>query len=248
MKQPMPRLALVELDDHGRGGSGSYSYYDNGAPEKLVPLSTVIRSFRDTRALKLRVNFIEDIIDVGEDAEGKQQAQGYALPVFPYLHVLELEGQYKYMSKYAPATMATLLASCPKLTELRLRLSMMWDYLYSHKFKDDPEENLSCSLDQYHFTRSVERFKTFNSPMASFRGSIEDCCAIPDLPLLQPYLCPFLATTSTSSHSASSQNCNSLCSSSPARKMASVPLSCHMNKCPGDTITTHIWSFSVAAA
>jgi hypothetical protein len=153
-------------------------------PRSLVPLSTVIRCFRDSRALRLRVNSIEDIIDVGEDAEGKPQAQGYALPVFPYLQVLELEGQYKYMSKYTPATMATLLASCPKLTELRLMLSMMWDYLYSHKFKDDPEENLSCSLDQYHFTRSVERFKTFNSPMASFRGSIEDCCAISELPAL----------------------------------------------------------------
>jgi hypothetical protein len=48
----------------------------------LVPLSTVIRSFRDTRVLKLRVDSIEDIIDAGEDAEGKQQAQGSALPCF----------------------------------------------------------------------------------------------------------------------------------------------------------------------
>jgi hypothetical protein len=98
--------------------------------------------------------------------------------VFPYLQVLELEGRYKYMSKYTPATMATLLASCPRLTELRLRLSMMRDYLYSRKFKDPEENVLSCSLDQYRFTRSVERFKAFNSPMASFQGSIEDCCAI----------------------------------------------------------------------
>jgi hypothetical protein len=127
MKQPMPRLARVELYDHGRGGSRSYSYNGKGAPEKSVPLSTVIRCFRDSRALKLRVNSIEDIIDVGEDAEGKPQTQGYALPVFPYLQVLELEGKYKYMSKYTPATMATLLASFPKLTELRLMLSMMWD-------------------------------------------------------------------------------------------------------------------------
>jgi hypothetical protein len=47
-------------------------------PRSLVPLSTVIRCFRDSRALRLRVNSIEDIIDVGEDAEGKPQAQGYA--------------------------------------------------------------------------------------------------------------------------------------------------------------------------
>ncbi|KAK3121485.1 hypothetical protein QOZ80_8BG0654330 [Eleusine coracana subsp. coracana] len=190
---PMPNLARVNIDDTGRSGydrdryRSSYSYGDDEdkGPKKLVPLSSMIESFRDTRALRLRVDCIEDILDIVEDdqQEGHNDAV-VILPVFHNLHVLELEGHYRYMNKHTEATMACLPESCPVLSELRLKLKMMWDYRYRFAF-EDPEENRDIGLDQFRFMSSIDRFKRFKSSLVvPFQRGIDGCCVISDLPAL----------------------------------------------------------------
>lgn len=80
----------------------------------------MLRSFSTTRALKLRLNCIEDIV-AGEEEEGGP----ILLPTFPNLELLEVDGGYQYKNNETAALgMARLLGSCPVMSELWLRLRM----------------------------------------------------------------------------------------------------------------------------
>ncbi|GJN12811.1 hypothetical protein PR202_ga31125 [Eleusine coracana subsp. coracana] len=70
------------------------------------------------------------------------------------------------------------------LSELRLKLKMMWDYCYRFAFKN-PEEDRDIGLDQFRFMSSIDRFKRFKSSLVvPFQGGIDGCCVISDLPAL----------------------------------------------------------------
>ncbi|KAM0861097.1 hypothetical protein ACQ4PT_046112 [Festuca glaucescens] len=117
--------------------------------KQCEPVSRVLRSFSSTRGLTLRNQGIEDIV-AGEEDD--------ILPTFPNLKILVLDGCYKYMNNDTALAMARLLSSCPVISELRLRLSMLWN----HGSKKDPP-GLAFSV-------SMDRFNRF-APMDSVQGS-----------------------------------------------------------------------------
>uniref|UniRef100_M8AYJ1 Uncharacterized protein n=1 Tax=Aegilops tauschii TaxID=37682 RepID=M8AYJ1_AEGTA len=73
------------------------------------PPSRIIANFSSTRALKVRLQSIEDIVADDEDKDG-----GVILPTFPNLKLLELDGEY-WLHKNSKTVVATarLLRSCP---------------------------------------------------------------------------------------------------------------------------------------
>jgi hypothetical protein len=102
-------------------------------------------SFSSTRALKLRLHYIEDIV-----------AGGAILPTFPNLQILDVEGRYKDMNIYTRVGMPRLLGSCPVMSELRLRLQTEADW-YHESENEDPVGGS--------FEQPMERFNRL-SPMS----------------------------------------------------------------------------------
>lgn len=159
LTSPAPGLARVELD---------VSRYGQGHE----PTSRMLRSFSTTRALKLRLNCIEDIV-AGEEEEGGP----ILLPTFPNLELLEVDGGYQYKNNETAALgMARLLGSCPVMSELWLRLRMT---RYKAWKKDPPGAS---------FAATVDRFNKLAASMASVSvqggDSIGDACYISELPAL----------------------------------------------------------------
>ncbi|CAM0907655.1 unnamed protein product [Alopecurus aequalis] len=142
LTSPAPGLARVDFDATPRE---NYALM----PE---PPSRMLRSFSGTRALKLHINSVEDIVAEGEEHGGD------ILPTFPNLKLLEIEGTL-YNCSMALA-MATLLRSCPAITELRVRLSNWEDY-YVREGTGDP------------FAESMERFNRVASMCSAHRGIVE---------------------------------------------------------------------------
>lgn len=101
---PVLALERVDLDVSRR---------EYKVQQYLEPVSRILTSFSCTRALKLRLGCIEDIV-----------AGGAIPPTFPDLELLQVEGHYKHMNRHTGEAMARLLGSCPAMSELRLRLNM----------------------------------------------------------------------------------------------------------------------------
>uniref|UniRef100_A0A0E0LTW4 Uncharacterized protein n=1 Tax=Oryza punctata TaxID=4537 RepID=A0A0E0LTW4_ORYPU len=114
LTSPAPNLALVDLD------ISRPTFY----PRLRQPVWRVLGSLGNAaaiRAMTLHVYCIDDMLD----------GDGGALPVFPNLVFLHLEGQYlhsRYQTPTSLSAMANLLKSCPAVSELRLRLTMKDDY------------------------------------------------------------------------------------------------------------------------
>ncbi|XBI89087.1 hypothetical protein VPH35_026961 [Triticum aestivum] len=132
LTSPAPGLARVDLDvarRHHSSHSWALSY---------EPPSRIIANFSSTRALKVRLQSIEDIVAADEDKDG-----GVILPTFPNLKLLELEGEYwrHKNSKTAVAT-ARLLRSCPVMSELRLKLGKRCDHWDENEYKEPFDESM----------------------------------------------------------------------------------------------------------
>uniref|UniRef100_M8AQQ4 F-box/LRR-repeat protein 15/At3g58940/PEG3-like LRR domain-containing protein n=1 Tax=Aegilops tauschii TaxID=37682 RepID=M8AQQ4_AEGTA len=137
LTSPAPGLARVELD---------VSRYGQGRE----PPSRMLRSFSTTRALKLCLGSIKDIV-AGEEEEG-----GPILPTFPNLELLEVDGSYQYKKNDTAALgMARLLGSCPVMSELWLRLSHI-------RYKACKKDPVGAS-----FAATVDRFSKLAASMAS---------------------------------------------------------------------------------
>jgi hypothetical protein len=105
-------------------------------------VSRILRSFSSTRALTLHIDCIEDIVAGEDDGD-------VILPTFPNLKLLVLDGRYKHMNNDTALEMARLLGSCPVLSELRLRLNMMWGGGCYHESKKEARRAFSVSLDRF---------------------------------------------------------------------------------------------------
>uniref|UniRef100_N1QU30 F-box domain-containing protein n=1 Tax=Aegilops tauschii TaxID=37682 RepID=N1QU30_AEGTA len=137
LTSPAPGLARVDFDvDHRHQGGCEILNYE--------PLSRMTASFSSTRALKVRLKCIEDIVaDEDEDA-------GIILPTFPNLKLLELDGEYQYMDSNTAVATARILRSCPVMSELRLRLAMRYyNYWYDRKHEDPVGGPFSESMDRF---------------------------------------------------------------------------------------------------
>ncbi|XP_073362958.1 F-box/FBD/LRR-repeat protein At1g80470-like [Aegilops tauschii subsp. strangulata] len=133
-----PALGLTRVDfdvAHCHQGGCEIMNYE--------PLSCMITSFSTTRALKVRLRCIEDIV-ADEDGDA-----GVILPMFPNLKLLELDGEYQYMNSDTAAATARLLRSCPVMSELRLRLAMRYNYWYDRKHKDPVGGPFGESMDRF---------------------------------------------------------------------------------------------------
>ncbi|KAM3207483.1 hypothetical protein ACQJBY_062625 [Aegilops geniculata] len=161
---PAPGLARVDLDTYRR----ERSFY------KCEPAADMLASFSSTRALKLHLIAIEEIISDTDDESGDQNhSEATILPTFPNLKLLEIHGLFKYRNSNTALALATLLRACPALSELRLRLNMASDYHYNRK----TEEREAGGP----FALSVERFKRLGSMCAEHRDDVE-LGAVSDLP------------------------------------------------------------------
>ncbi|XBI89086.1 hypothetical protein VPH35_026960 [Triticum aestivum] len=154
LTSPSPGLARVDLDvarRHHSSHSWALSY---------EPPSRIIANFSSSRALKVRLQSIEDIVAADEHNDG-----GVILPTFPNLKLLELDGEYwrHKNSKTAVAT-ARLLRSCPVMSELRLRLGKRCDRWDENEYKEP-------------FDESMERFE-----MLACRSSAMELGGVSELP------------------------------------------------------------------
>ncbi|CAM0907649.1 unnamed protein product [Alopecurus aequalis] len=149
LTSPTPGLARVDLDVAQRHQLGSYSL-------KYEPPARMLTGFSSTRVLKLNLKCIEDLIV--DDC-------GVVLPTFPNLELLELEAelqQYNYQISNTAAAMATLLRSCPAMSELRLRLDTRLDQFYYHERKHGGP-----------YGESVERFERLVSMSSEHRAAMQ---------------------------------------------------------------------------
>jgi hypothetical protein len=102
----------------------------------------MLTSFSTTRALKLNVCTMKDILD-GEKEQGR-----VILPTFPNLKLLCLDIIHEAESSIMVLSMARLLRSCPAMTELRLM--MWWNYNYELERENDPATTpFAQSLDRF---------------------------------------------------------------------------------------------------
>jgi hypothetical protein len=144
LTSPMPGLARVDMDVTPR------HQQDYGL--KYEPTSRMLPSFSSTKALKLRIDEIEDLVEEHDPT------------AFPNLKLLELDAKYKYMNSNTAVATAMLLRSCPAMTELRLRLNMAWDYDHDHKYKDHVGGS---------FGEAMERFESLGSMSSSHRDAVQ---------------------------------------------------------------------------
>ncbi|KAI5008950.1 hypothetical protein ZWY2020_009998 [Hordeum vulgare] len=168
LASPAPGLARVELDVTRRHQDGSCEIMN------YEPPSRTIASFSSTRALKMRLGCIEDIVaDEDEDA-------GVILPTFPNLKLLELDGEYKYMNSNTAVAMARLLRSCPVMSELRLRLAMRYNHWYGLKHKNHVGGTFGESMDRFERLASkssaVDLGGVSELPDALTNNDCEFCC------------------------------------------------------------------------
>jgi hypothetical protein len=158
LTSPTPGLARVHLDVTPR------HQHDWGL--KYERTSRMLASFSSTRALKLRINLIEDLV------EDDEEHAGVMLTAFPNLKLLELDAKYEYMNSNTAVATAMLLRSCPAMTELRLRLNMRWDSYHNQKYK----KHVGGS-----FGEAMERFESLG-PMSSARRDAVQISGISELP------------------------------------------------------------------
>ncbi|CAM0907656.1 unnamed protein product [Alopecurus aequalis] len=148
LTSPTQGFARVDLDVTPRPqhGWGVRSY---------EPPSRMLANFSSTRALKLRLINIEDLVEHGGDV---------MLTAFPNLEILELDGKYQYMNSNTAVAMATLLRSCPAMSELRLRLNMQWNYYHDRKY----ENHVGGP-----FAESMDRFESLASMSSARRAAVQ---------------------------------------------------------------------------
>jgi hypothetical protein len=147
LTSPTPRLARVDLDVTPR------HQHDYGL--KYAPTLRMLASFSSTRALKLRIIFIEDLVE---------EHAAVMLTAFPNLKLLELDAKYKYMNSSTAVATAMLLRSCPAMTELRLRLNMRWDHYHNYKYMDHVGGS---------FGEAMERFESLGSMSSAHRDAVQ---------------------------------------------------------------------------
>ncbi|KAI5008957.1 hypothetical protein ZWY2020_010005 [Hordeum vulgare] len=141
LTSPAPALARVDLDATRR----------DPRVHQYEPTSRMLTSFSSTRALKLRLDHIEGIL-----------AGGAILPTFPNLKLLQVHGKCKDSDSSTAVTVARLLASCPAMSELRLRLEMAYDYWYDAKEHDGGP-----------FGESMDRFERLACMSSAHRNAVQ---------------------------------------------------------------------------
>ncbi|XP_048550062.1 uncharacterized protein LOC125529678 [Triticum urartu] len=141
LASPAPALAHVDLDATRHGDS----------VQQYEPTSRMLTSFSSTRALKLRLDNIEDIL-AGEAI----------LPTFPNLKLLQVHGGCKDTDRSTAVAVARLLASCPAMSELRLRLEMSAHYWYN---TEDPAGGP--------FGESMDRFERLACMSSAHRDAVQ---------------------------------------------------------------------------
>uniref|UniRef100_M8CFA6 FBD domain-containing protein n=1 Tax=Aegilops tauschii TaxID=37682 RepID=M8CFA6_AEGTA len=163
LRSPAPGLARVYLDTN-HSERGVY---------KCEPTARALANFSSTRALKLQLKKIENILSHNasssyrfQNSTGNQDAdEEIILPTFPNLKLLEIDAEFNYRDNNTALALATLLRSCPAMSELRLRLNMTWDYDYDRKTEQQAAG--------YPFAQSVERFNRLGSMCAEHREDVE---------------------------------------------------------------------------
>uniref|UniRef100_M8AP78 F-box domain-containing protein n=1 Tax=Aegilops tauschii TaxID=37682 RepID=M8AP78_AEGTA len=154
LASPAPGLSSVDLNASLRGEQSRWE-----------PTSRMLVSFSNTRALKLHVNCMNDII-YGEEEHG-----GAILPTFPNLKLLELDEFHEYTSSSAAVAMARLLRSCPVMSELRLNLNM------TRWYRDDKPDTKDPARSP--FAQSMDRFNRLASMTASSRRAVSKVSELP---------------------------------------------------------------------
>ncbi|KAK1667550.1 hypothetical protein QYE76_055709 [Lolium multiflorum] len=147
LTSPTPGLARVDLNVTASRQRVRWDL-------KYEPPSRILANFSSTRALKLRLGYIEDLIAADE----------VPLTAFPNLKLLELDAKYQYMNGNTAVAMATLLRSCPAMSELRLRLNMRWDYDHERKY----ENHVGGS-----FGEAMDRFESLGSMSSAHRDAVQ---------------------------------------------------------------------------
>ncbi|KQK14642.1 hypothetical protein BRADI_1g17755v3 [Brachypodium distachyon] len=157
LTSPAPQLAHVDLEAIVRH---QHAWRYRQAALHMLP------SLCSTRALKLRLHRIEDLVDSGE--------QHIVMPTFPNLELLDLDTMYQYRDGKTAVAMARLLCSSPAMAELRLRLNMLYDYDHERRIK-------AASPGGGPFFKSMDRFERL-APMSGARRANVEHGEVSELP------------------------------------------------------------------
>ncbi|CAM0946404.1 unnamed protein product [Alopecurus aequalis] len=160
---PAPGLVSVNLQTIYRG--------HHSQSRQLEPMPRMLTSFSATRALKLSLSSMKDILD------GEKEHGGVILPTFPNLKLLHLDVIYDDKSSIMASSMARLLSSCPAMSELRLMMWWNYDYVVERE-NEDPSTNA--------FAQSMDRFEKLAcktpshsiSKVSDLPAALADNCAL----------------------------------------------------------------------
>jgi hypothetical protein len=155
---PAPGLARVDVD----------ATYKGDSPQ---PMPRMLTSFSTTRALKLTVNAMEDILD------GEKEHGGVILPTFPNLKLLHLDVFHEHKSSSSMAlSMARLLRSCPAMSELRLMMWWNYNYLLEGENKDPATTPFAQSMDRFEMLASKASSRS-SSKVSELPAALSGNCA-----------------------------------------------------------------------
>ncbi|KAK1615724.1 hypothetical protein QYE76_021241 [Lolium multiflorum] len=159
---PAPGLARVDVDATYKGDL-PWSLYE--------PMPPMLTSFSTTRALKLTISAIKDILD------GEKEHGGVILPTFPNLKLLHLDVIHEHESSSSMAlSMARLLRSCPAMSELRLMMWWNYNYLLEGENKDPGTTPFAQSMDRFEMLASKASSRS-NSKVSELPAALSDNCA-----------------------------------------------------------------------
>ncbi|KAK1677893.1 hypothetical protein QYE76_038741 [Lolium multiflorum] len=152
LTSPAPELALVQVDTTLSELNGW----------RYVPVSCMLAGFSCTRALKLHLSCIEDLVTSYPPWLEEEQCR-FILPTFSNLKLLQLDGKIEDKNSNTASAVMTLLRSCPAMSELRLRFNMRKEDCY--RTTKDPVTSA--------FAQSKERFSRFMSMSCTDRDIVE---------------------------------------------------------------------------
>ncbi|KAM0868766.1 hypothetical protein ACQ4PT_041107 [Festuca glaucescens] len=161
---PAPGLARVDLDATYKGDL-SQSLYE--------PMPRMLTSFSTTRALKLNVSAMEDILD------GEKEYGTVILPTFPNLKLVHLDIFYEHESSITALSMARLLRSCPAMSELRLMMWWNYDHEIERENKDPATTPFAQSMDRFEMLASKASSRSISkSKVSELPPALTDNCAL----------------------------------------------------------------------
>jgi hypothetical protein len=129
----------------------------------------MLTSFSNTRALKLTISAMKDILDGEEE-------HGVVLPTFPNLKLLHIDVFYDDKRNLMALSVARLLSSCPAMSELRLMMWWNYNYVLEREMEDPATTPFAQCMDRFEKLASRTSSRS-TSNVSELPAALKDNCA-----------------------------------------------------------------------